>query len=152
MFHTLDLPVLLCAIAYFVLYLPIPCKLEVVSLNSMRFWLKLGASRFHGWYCMSPAVQETRETQVHSLGWEDLLEDEMATYPSILTWEIARTEVPGELQSIGLQRVRHDWVTKHTRFMSHTTPHEGTHNGKLSKFQWNWDWPVGSVGAILIFS
>ena len=135
MFHTLDLPVLLYAIAYFVLYLPIPCKLEVVSLNLMRFWLKFGPSRFHGWYCISPAIQEIRETQVHSLVWEDLLEDEMATYPSILTWEIARTEVPGKLQSIGLQRVRHDWVTKHTRCRSHTTPHEGTRNGQLSRFQ-----------------
>ena len=144
MFHTLDLPVLLCAVAYFVLYLPIPCKLEVVSLNLIRFWLKFGASRFHSWYEI--------ETQVHSLGWEDPLDEEMAIYPSILAWEIPRTEVSGELQSIGLPRVRHDWVTRHTHCMSHTTPHKATHNGKLSKFQWNWDWPVGSEGAILVFS
>ena len=56
--------------------------------------MKLGASRFHGWYCMSPAVQETRETQVHSLGWEDLLEDEMATHSGILAWEISWIEEP----------------------------------------------------------
>ena len=43
------------------------------------------------------------ETQVQSLGWEGPLEEEMATHYSILTWRIP--------QSIGLQRVRHDWVT-----------------------------------------
>ena len=38
----------------------------------------------------------------------------MATNSSILAWEIPYTEEPGGLQSMGLQRVRHDWVTKHT--------------------------------------
>ena len=40
-----------------------------------------------------------QETQVQSLGWEDPLEKEMATYSSILAWEIPRTEDPGWLQS-----------------------------------------------------
>ena len=44
--------------------------------------------------------------QVRSLGWEDALEEEMATYSSILAWRISWTEEPGGLQSIGLQRVR----------------------------------------------
>ena len=44
--------------------------------------------------------------------WEDPLEEEMATYSSILAWEIPRTEEPGALQSMGLQRVRHDIATK----------------------------------------
>ena len=48
------------------------------------------------------------ETQVHSLGWEDLLEEEMATHSSILVWKIPSTEKPGRLQSMGLQRVGHD--------------------------------------------
>ena len=47
------------------------------------------------------------ETQVQSLGWEDLLEKGMATYSGILAWRILWTEEPGELQSLGLQRVRH---------------------------------------------
>ena len=51
------------------------------------------------------------ETQVKSLVWEDPLEKGMATYSSILAWEIPRTEEPGELQSMGSQRVRHDRVT-----------------------------------------
>jgi len=46
--------------------------------------------------------------QVQALGWEDALEKEMATHSRILAWRIPWTEEPGELQSIGLQRVRHD--------------------------------------------
>ena len=42
-----------------------------------------------------PAVQETQETQVPSLGWEDPLEYEMATHSSILAWKIPRPEEPG---------------------------------------------------------
>ena len=53
----------------------------------------------------------TQEIQVWSLGQEDLLEKGMATHSSILAWRIPWTEEPGGLQSMGLQRVRHDWVT-----------------------------------------
>ena len=49
-----------------------------------------------------------QETQVQSLGQEDLLEKEMATHCSILAWEIPWTEQLGRLQSMGLQRVGHD--------------------------------------------
>ena len=52
-----------------------------------------------------------RETKVRSLGWEDPLEKEMATHSSILAWRISWIEEPGGLQSMGLQRVGHDWVT-----------------------------------------
>ena len=52
-----------------------------------------------------------RETWVQSLEWEDLLKKEMATPSSILAWRIPRMEEPGRLQSMGLQRVRHDWAT-----------------------------------------
>ena len=51
------------------------------------------------------------ETQVRSLGQEDLLEKEMATHSSILAWNIPWTEKSGGLLSMGSQRVRHDWVT-----------------------------------------
>ena len=50
-------------------------------------------------------MQETREMQVLSLGWEDPLEEGMATHSSILVWRIPWTEEPGRLQSMGLQRV-----------------------------------------------
>ena len=49
-----------------------------------------------------------RETQVKSLGREDLLEKEMATHSSILTWEVSWMEEHGRLQSMGSQRVRHN--------------------------------------------
>ena len=52
-----------------------------------------------------PAMQET---QVPSLGLEDLLEKRMATNSSILAWRIPWTEEPGGLQSMGSQRVQHD--------------------------------------------
>ena len=52
-----------------------------------------------------PEIQEIR---VPSLGWEDPFEKEMTTDSSILIWEIPWTKEPGGLQSMGLQRVRHD--------------------------------------------
>ena len=52
-----------------------------------------------------------QETWVQSLGREDPLEKEMATHFSILALRIPWTEEPGGLQSMGLQRVRHNWVT-----------------------------------------
>ena len=55
-----------------------------------------------------PAIQETR---VRSLSREDPLEKEMATHSSILAWRIPWTEEPSRLQSMGSQRVRHDWAT-----------------------------------------
>ena len=53
----------------------------------------------------SPAMQET---QIRSLGWEDPLEKGMAIHSSIPAWSVPWTEEPGGLQSMGLQRVRHD--------------------------------------------
>ena len=53
-----------------------------------------------------------QETWVLSHGRKYPLKKEMATHSSILVWEIPWTEDPGGLQSIGLQRVRHDLVTK----------------------------------------
>ena len=52
-----------------------------------------------------PAKQET---WVQFLGQEDTLEREMATHSNILAWEIPWTEEPGRLQSVGLQRVKHN--------------------------------------------
>ena len=59
-----------------------------------------------------PAMQET---WVLSLGWEAPLEEGMATHSSILAWSIPMDmEEPGRLQSMGLQRAGHSWVTKHS--------------------------------------
>ena len=53
-----------------------------------------------------------QETQVQPLGQEDSLEKRMATHSSILAWRIPWTEEPGELQSMGSQRVGHDLATR----------------------------------------
>ena len=55
-----------------------------------------------------PAMQEMQEAWVESLGWEDPLEEEMATHSSILAGKISWKEEPGGLQSIGLQKIVHD--------------------------------------------
>ena len=56
-----------------------------------------------------------QDTWIQFLGWEDPLEDSMATHSIILAWRIPWTEEPGRLQSMGLQRIGQDWVTKHTQ-------------------------------------
>ena len=56
-----------------------------------------------------PSMQKMQEMRVWSLGWEDPLEEEMATHSSTLAWKIPWTEEPGGLQSAGSQRVRHHW-------------------------------------------
>ena len=53
-------------------------------------------------------LSATQETRDGSLGREDPLEEDMATHSSILAWEIPRTEEPGGLQSMELQRVGHE--------------------------------------------
>ena len=53
-------------------------------------------------------VRDAEEMRVQSLGWEDALEEGMATHSSILAWEIPWTEEPGGLRSIESQRVGHD--------------------------------------------
>ena len=50
-----------------------------------------------------------QETQIRPLGQEDPLEEGMATHSSIPAWRIPWTEEPGGLQSLGSQRVRHNW-------------------------------------------
>ena len=51
-----------------------------------------------------PAMQETEETHVRSLGWEDPLEEDIASHSSFLAWKIPWTEEPGGLQSMELQK------------------------------------------------
>ena len=60
------------------------------------------------WVKNLPAMQETQETWVPALGQEDPLEKGMAIHASSLAWKIPGTEESGRLQSIRLQRVRHE--------------------------------------------
>ena len=73
--------------------------------------LLLGASLVAYMVKNLPAVQVT---WVPSLGGEDPLETGMAAHSSILAWRIPWTEEPGGLQSMGLQRVRHNWTNTFT--------------------------------------
>ena len=79
---------------------------EIQIKTSIRDHLTLvrGASLVAQMVKNLPAM---RETWVPSLGWEDPLEEDMATHSSILTWRIPWTEESGRLQSTGSQRVRH---------------------------------------------
>jgi len=64
-----------------------------------------------GTYLVAQTVESLsamRETQVQSLGWEDSLENGVATHSSFLAWRIPWTEEPGGLQSMGSQRMGHD--------------------------------------------
>ena len=75
-----------------------------------------GPVAYHGYWTgvvaqMVKNLPAMWETQVWSLGWEDLLEKWMSTHSSILAWKIPWTEEPGGLQSMGLQRVKHNWAT-----------------------------------------
>ena len=65
---------------------------------------------FLGFPCGSAGKESAAiwETWVQSLVWEDPLEKGMASHSSIFAWRIPWTEEPGRLQSMGLQRVRHD--------------------------------------------
>ena len=71
------------------------------------------ASQVAQWQRSHLPMQTMQETMVRSLGPEDPLEKEMATCSSILAWRVAWTEEPGGLQSMGLQRVGHDWAHRH---------------------------------------
>ena len=75
---------------------------------------KRGGSRTCGfpWRLSHKSQSVPQESRVWSLGWENTLEKEMATHSSLLAWEIPGKEEPGGLQSMGLQRVAHDPVTK----------------------------------------
>ena len=53
-----------------------------------------------------PAMQETKEMHVPSLGWEDSLEEKMATHSSILAWRILWTEEPDGLQCLGCRKLQ----------------------------------------------
>ena len=70
-----------------------------------------------------PALQET---WVQSLSQDDCLEKGTATHSSILAWRIPYTKEPGRLQSMGLQRVRHNRATEREHAYTHTHTHTHT--------------------------
>ena len=69
---------------------------------------------------MVKRLSTMQETRVWALGWEDPLEKEMAIHSSTIAWKIPWTEEPGRLQSMGSQRVRHDWATSLSKCLGKT--------------------------------
>ena len=74
-----------------------------------------------------------QESGVRSLGQEDPLEKEMATHSSIFAWRIPWTEESGGLQSMGSQRVRHDYVTNTFTFHRRGNSSHLVHNVRAGK-------------------
>ena len=78
-------------------------------MNVGKVWvISLYTSTSHIVRGMVKNLPAMLETQVQSLAWEDPLEEEIATYSSLLARREPWTEEPGGLQSMRLQRVRHD--------------------------------------------
>ena len=77
--------------------------------------------KFHGWRslvgCSAWGRKESDTTEQLHFHFHTL-EKEMATHSSTLTWEISWMEEPGRLQSMGSQRVRHDWATSFPQWLS----------------------------------
>ena len=93
--------------------------------STKKYWLKwsiiLDVPNWYGFPTGAVVIcLPVQETQVWFLGLEDALEEEMATYSSILAWIIPWTEEPGGLQSMGLQRVGHDWAIDNIYKLFHT--------------------------------
>ena len=85
-----------------------------VSSQSCFFWLHRVSASLAKNSLVAQMVKHLPsmwETWVQSLGWEDPLEEEMATHSSIPVWKIPWTKESDRLQSVGSQRVRHHWVT-----------------------------------------
>ena len=80
-------------------------------------WRRIGYPLQYTWACLEAQTVKNlpamRETWVWSLGWEDPLEEGMATHSSILAWKIPVDRRAWWATVMGLQRVRHDWATKH---------------------------------------
>ena len=91
------------------------CLLLSATLDKFLNYSQL---HFFSRYELGLIMKETQETCVQPLGQEVPLEKKMATHSSILACRIPWTEEPGGLQSMGLQRVRHNWMTEHTHKMS----------------------------------
>ena len=84
----------------------LPWKDSLDELNYASYW----ASQVAQWKKICLPVQEMQEAWVRSLEQEDPLEEEIATHSSIHAWRISWTEEAGGLQSMGSQRVGHDWA------------------------------------------
>ena len=86
------------------------CQHQGDSMIYRVLWGEMGVSLMAQRVKCLPAMQET---WVWSLGWEDSLEEKMATHSSIPVWKIPWRKELGWLQAMGLQKVRWDWMCRH---------------------------------------
>ena len=97
---------------------------HILQLSVLMPQLKIPqASQLTQWQRICLPVQETEETWVRSLGWEESLEKQMAIHSNILAWKISRIEEHGRLQSIGsqvLDTTQYPHTHKHTHTHTHT--------------------------------
>ena len=77
------------------------------------FLIKPRASLMVQWVKKLTAIQETQVMLVQSMGWEDPLEEHVATHSSIFAWKIPWIEEPGRLLYKGSRRVSHHWALMH---------------------------------------
>ena len=75
------------------------------------------------------------------LGWQDSLEKEMATHPSILTWKISWTEEPGGLQSMGLVAVHRLLLIVVASFRAQALGPKLNRYARVLLLHWLWDLP-----------
>ena len=113
---------------------------NVTEQDAFLLWVETA----NGSYLQVPVAQMVKnppamwETWVPSLGWEDPLEKEMATHSSTLAWKIPWTEEPCRLQSMGSQRVRHDWATS----LHFTSYHVGSQSLDQGSNPWPLHWKL----------
>ena len=107
------------------------CFIELFNnFNYMQVWTSQVALVVNN----SPANSgDGRDAGWIPLGWEDPLEEGMATHSSILAWRIPWTVKPGGLESMGSQKVRHDWSN-----LAHTHTHS-FYNTKINLNNMKWD-------------
>ena len=104
-------------------------NVDILGISKLK-WTGMGYKEF---------ACQCRSWRLQSLNWEDPLEKEMATHPSILFWKIPWTEEPGGLQSTGSQRVEHNWA--------HSTHPERARRQPWLRVQWNfWSIPWKMIG------
>ena len=102
-FINLTPKVLLCEKCYhsFLKIKTLPINLDLNLISHNYYWAFLVAQ-------MVKNVPPMQETRAQPLGWEDILEKEMATHSSTLAWRIPWTQEPGKLRSMGSPKVGHD--------------------------------------------
>ena len=121
---------------------PSTWTLQILRITIIIYWAIILGQTFLMASLVAPTVKNLtsmQETRVRFLGGEDPPVKEMATHSSILAGRIPWTEEPGRLQSTGLQRVRHDWVTnRHSECFVSFSGFRDAESHRFSTLSANW--------------